>query len=276
MQKSLCLALFITAAFGSLGSGCPPSEKEPTVNGSGGSSGSGGICGKHDAAPPVLDAQPPKLDAVVSGCVQPNFAITADNGCASSTYVTATPASISTDGLIIKDESSSQIYMVATEGGVYCIPITPQVALEWKDSCAEPSCLDTVPPSANGCVGVVQVSNLASYCAIFSGITVPPRAGASVLVWTDASGVVHKYVYAGCNPADLKMTLSELIPPTLENAIFPGGAASRELVIPSAAFAAQYEVGTPPTITAASQYVAATWCSLEMNPILQIYCVIPH
>ena len=276
MRNALLFALLTTAAFGSLGSGCPPNDKEPTVNGSGGSNGSGGTCGKHDAAPPVMDAQPPKLDAVVSGCVQPNFAITADNGCASSTYVTATPASIASDGLIVKDSSSSQIYMVVTEGGIYCIPITPQVALEWKDSCTVPSCLDTVPPSANGCVGVTQVSNLASYCAIFSGIEVPPRAGVSVLVWTDASGVVHKYVYAGCNPSSLKMSLSELIPPTLENAIFPGGAASRELVIPSAAFAASYEIGTPPTITDASQYNASAWCSLEMNPTLQIFCVVPH
>lgn len=277
MRMSRFFALLIaTTAFGSLGAGCPPYEKEPTVNGSGGSKGSGGTCGKHDAAPPTPDAQPPKLDAAVPGCVQPSFTITADNGCASPSYVTVTPASISTDGLIVKDASSSQIYMVTTEGGIYCIPITPQVALEWKDDCTEPSCLDAVPPSANGCIGVTQVSSLASYCTILSGIEVPSRAGTAVLVWTDTNSVVHKYVYTGCDTNALKLQLAELTPPTLEDTIFPGAAAAtaREIVIPSASYTAYYEVGNP--ITAASQYVAENWCSQETNPILQIYCVVPH
>jgi len=241
----------------------------------GGASGSGGSTTHFDASPPSLDAGP--------GCFQNNFTITADNGCASPSYVTTSP-SVLNDGMVVKSASSDLIYTVV-DIGLVCVPTTPQVALEWKDSCKSDSCLPANPPSPNGCVGVVQVADLTTYCIVANNVQLQPRQGTTVLLHTDpGTGVTTKYMYYGCDPTEHLLILRPLAGDTpaavnaVESAIFPGAGTTREQVIPDAIFNTEYTVDTNPADAITASFSAAGQCDRYSTDLqtAAVNCIVPH
>ena len=196
---------------------------------------------------------------------------TDNNGCCSAKYANTMKdpitgyVSIGPNGYI-KSESSPQVYATYS---TFMLAISAKVILGWTTSCTD-LCLGVSPTSANGCYnsGIIQLSDAdfaveAPFFTFKNDVQIPFRPGTTVLVYKG-----DKYVSSGQGAV---RQLRKLVPPSLEDKIFPGTAAAREQTVDDA-YVAMYTMGTD--ITDASQYKIADVCSpsilrLELDQLAQ-------